>query len=90
MKTITISESEYLQMKELIRNLQMQLALFQDSDFMQKLQTFIVAYIALMPSSIQYLPIIPAEKIENKENSFGMWANRDISLESLRQQAWKK
>ncbi len=41
MQTITISEQEYLQMKQTIQSLQLQLALLQDIDFVQKLQLFL-------------------------------------------------
>ena len=90
MNTVTISETEYNQMKMLIENLQKQLAIFQDKDFVDKLQTLMSLYVYFSSTSIMYLPITPAQKAENQENSFGMWADRDIDAQSLRQQAWGK
>jgi len=90
MKTITISETEYWQMKENIKHLQQQLALLQDVNFMQKLQSFVTLYLQTQKSHITYLPITQAEKEKQGDNDevFGMWADRDITQESLRKQAW--
>lgn len=90
MNTVTISEAEYRHMKNLIENLQKQLAIFQDVDFVQKLQTFLSLSIHFSTTSIVYLPITPAQKTENQEDSFGMWSDRPIDAQSLRQQAWGK
>jgi hypothetical protein len=89
MKTITIEETEYWQMKENIHHLQEQLNLLQDINFRQKLQTFVGLYIQTQKSLITYLPITKEEKQENEQDtSFGMWADREIDLQSLRKQAW--
>ncbi|SFF62414.1 hypothetical protein [Thermoflexibacter ruber] len=90
MKTVTISEVEYLQMQEHIKLLQQQLALLQDATFMQNLQSFIALYLQIQKSPITYLPITQAEigKEGDSEETFGMWADRDITQESLRKQAW--
>ncbi len=89
MKTITIDEAEYKQMQESIKKLQEQLALLQDINFMEKLQTFVGLYIQTQKNVITYLPI--TQEVSQKDvqiEAFGMWADRDIDALSLRKQAW--
>jgi hypothetical protein len=89
MKTITIDEAEYKQMQESIKKLQEQLALLQDINFMEKLQTFVGLYIQTQKNVITYLPI--TQEVSQKDvqiEAFGMWADRDIDAQSLRKQAW--
>lgn len=89
MKTITIDEAEYKQMQESIKKLQEQLALLQDINFMEKLQTFVGLYIQTQKNVITYLPI--TQEVSQKDvqiEAFGIWADRDIDAQSLRKQAW--
>jgi hypothetical protein len=87
MQTVTIPEQEYLQMKQSISNFEAQLNLFQDVEFMKKLQVFILLYLQNQQLTLKYLPITEAKKDEN-DTAFGMWADREIDQNTLRKQAW--